>query len=167
MTWQERARCRDADPALFFPTSRCPNEYAAARALCAACDVLDECLAEALREETGLGAARRYGMRGGMTPSARARLAGTTVALRCAECGRQFSTSTGERLCSGVCRALYTSRYNREYQRAHRNNGRTNPIASHGTVTMAKSGCKCFACKNRRAGMRRAARLRARAKVNA
>ena len=46
--WWSRAACRSADPELFFPVSAAgPSraETAAAKAVCAACDVRRECLA--------------------------------------------------------------------------------------------------------------------------
>src|SRR2546429_4670702 len=46
--WWSRAACRSADPELFFPVSAAgPSrvETAAAKAVCAGCDVRRECLA--------------------------------------------------------------------------------------------------------------------------
>jgi len=51
--WMHRAACRDVDPELFFPvaapgTERYVGQVRAAKAACAPCPVLAECLAFAL-----------------------------------------------------------------------------------------------------------------------
>jgi WhiB family redox-sensing transcriptional regulator len=51
MDWRHRARCRDADPELFFPvgtTGPAEAQVQAAKAICALCPVRDECLQWAL-----------------------------------------------------------------------------------------------------------------------
>ncbi|MCO1658892.1 WhiB family transcriptional regulator [Pseudonocardia sp. S2-4] len=72
-SWRERAACRGEDPELFFPSAESGTAYreqvAAAKAVCARCQVVDECLAEAL-------ARIPYGIAGGLTEHERRRLAG-------------------------------------------------------------------------------------------
>lgn len=66
--WRDRAACRDEDPELFFPTGTTGpalQQIDAAKAICARCPVLSECLAFAL--ETG----QDYGIWGGLTPEER------------------------------------------------------------------------------------------------
>jgi WhiB family redox-sensing transcriptional regulator len=70
--WPEHARCKGVDPATFFPVDkgRPPttyDPYAAARVLCDACPVRDECLEYALEHE-------QLGMWGGRTPDERERI---------------------------------------------------------------------------------------------
>jgi WhiB family redox-sensing transcriptional regulator len=67
--WPDRAACKAANPAIFFPPGednrsidRQPD-YSAAKAICATCDVRAECAAA--------GANERYGVWGGTTPAER------------------------------------------------------------------------------------------------
>jgi WhiB family redox-sensing transcriptional regulator len=63
--WRQHAKCRDADPEMFFPE---PSDAAMARAavaVCRSCPVTEQCLADALH--TG----ERDGIRGGLTPRQR------------------------------------------------------------------------------------------------
>lgn len=64
--WQERAACRNMDTDLFFPGRG--ESVEEARAVCAGCDVQEECLAWALR----IGA--RDGIWGGTTERDRRRM---------------------------------------------------------------------------------------------
>lgn len=66
--WTRRAACASADPEVFYPA---PGDQAtAAKAICATCPVVDECLQWALdHDETygvwgGLSAYERRGLRG-------------------------------------------------------------------------------------------------------
>lgn len=59
----------DGDGTFFNAATR-----AEALALCRRCDVVATCLATALAEETGRHRTDRYGVRGGTTPTTRARL---------------------------------------------------------------------------------------------
>lgn len=73
--WTE-AECNTGDASLldaFYPERPSSTSYNRARAICAACPVSAECLAAALAEEgtTGL----RDGMRAGLTPDERHRIA--------------------------------------------------------------------------------------------
>jgi WhiB family redox-sensing transcriptional regulator len=51
--WMAQARCRDLPPATFFPTNSAG--VAAARRVCASCDVAGECLEYALGEHLDHG----------------------------------------------------------------------------------------------------------------
>ncbi|MDO5535538.1 MAG: WhiB family transcriptional regulator [Propionibacteriaceae bacterium] len=77
MTWQDRALCATAPtPDVFFPEAANTHAYTlAALSYCRACPVRDECLAAALDEEAGATRAYTFGIRGGMLPNARWRLA--------------------------------------------------------------------------------------------
>lgn len=59
--WQDRGRCRDLDPDLFFPpveaesTEQRHAREGAAKAVCASCPVRQECLSWALSNRERLG----------------------------------------------------------------------------------------------------------------
>jgi WhiB family redox-sensing transcriptional regulator len=65
-SWQARAACRGVDPEIFFPAT--DEEAAAAKAVCAGCQVRLACLAFALRW------GERYGVWGGLTEKERAQI---------------------------------------------------------------------------------------------
>ena len=71
--WRLRAKCIDTDPELFFNTT--VGVIAEAKSMCAACPVSTQCLTAALEEEDGLPWAHRHGVRGGLIPKERSRLA--------------------------------------------------------------------------------------------
>ena len=64
--WQERARCRDHDPEIFFPEKGGSSREA--KRICSECPVRIECLNYALRRD------ERYGVWGGMSERERRRL---------------------------------------------------------------------------------------------
>ncbi len=67
-TWWPRAACRSADPELFFPVSAegpSAAQAARAKAVCARCDVRQECLAFALATR------QPHGIWGGTSPEER------------------------------------------------------------------------------------------------
>jgi WhiB family redox-sensing transcriptional regulator len=64
--WQERARCREYDPEVFFPEKGGSSREA--KRICAECPVRIECLNYALRRD------ERYGVWGGMSERERRRL---------------------------------------------------------------------------------------------
>jgi WhiB family transcriptional regulator, redox-sensing transcriptional regulator len=66
MPWQERARCREFDPEVFFPEKGGSSREA--KRICAECEVRIECLNYALRRD------ERYGVWGGMSERERRRL---------------------------------------------------------------------------------------------
>lgn len=70
--WMQRAACRGMDTALFFPEHGCPVEKA--KAVCASCGVVDECLAHALatHEEAGVWGGLSFGQRRKVVRKARA-----------------------------------------------------------------------------------------------
>ncbi|QYC38604.1 Transcriptional regulator WhiB [Nonomuraea coxensis DSM 45129] len=65
--WLRRGACRSSDPDLFFPLAPSPLQEARAKAVCAGCQVLEECRAYALR------AGESDGIWGGLTPQERRR----------------------------------------------------------------------------------------------
>jgi WhiB family transcriptional regulator, redox-sensing transcriptional regulator len=64
--WQERARCREFDPEIFFPEKGGSSREA--KRICAECEVRIQCLNYALRRD------ERYGVWGGMSERERRRL---------------------------------------------------------------------------------------------
>ena len=72
-SWEMRAACREVVTEVFFPgdASKDPRKWDGARAVCGACPVRAECLADALAVE-GNRATSRHGMFGGLTPEERA-----------------------------------------------------------------------------------------------
>ncbi|TDC04197.1 WhiB family transcriptional regulator [Nonomuraea longispora] len=65
--WLRRGACRFSDPDLFFPLAPTPLQEARAKAVCAGCQVIEECRSYALR--TG----EAEGIWGGLTPEERRR----------------------------------------------------------------------------------------------
>jgi hypothetical protein len=73
--WMAAAECANTDSlAEFFPEAG--GRFTEAREQCGRCPVSAECLTAAMAEE-GDATGGRYGMRGGLTPEDRHRLAGT------------------------------------------------------------------------------------------
>lgn len=74
VSWQDRGRCRDLDPDLFFPPVEAESSEqrhareAAAKAVCASCPVRQECLSWALTNR------ERLGVWGGLTERERSLL---------------------------------------------------------------------------------------------
>ncbi len=66
--WLVFSACREADPDLFFPSTR--EETEQALAICASCPVRPECL------EYSLEAGERFGIWGGLTEKKRRKVAG-------------------------------------------------------------------------------------------
>lgn len=71
LRWWERAACLGRDREIFFATTRAGQ--AAAKAFCRRCPVVEQCLRDALRAETGRKASGRFGVVGGATPEERVR----------------------------------------------------------------------------------------------
>ncbi len=67
--WQERANCRGADPNLFFPGQG--GSTREAKAMCAACEVRDDCLEFAVTEGE-----RMIGIWGGLSERERRKIRG-------------------------------------------------------------------------------------------
>lgn len=82
--WRSKALCFGAPTDWWFPSDRVGNPYKQAEKICMKCPVREECLLEALIEEEGLGRQSRLGMRGGLRPHQRARLARKIKAERLA-----------------------------------------------------------------------------------
>lgn len=80
--WHSEAACRGKDPDIFFPpqVSHTPTDYAEAKAICATCPVIDQCLAAHRHERHGCWAAT--------SPRDREKMAGRRgVQLWCEGCG--------------------------------------------------------------------------------
>ncbi|MBF8187654.1 WhiB family transcriptional regulator [Nonomuraea sp. K274] len=67
ISWLRRGACRSSDPDLFFPLAPSPSQEASAKAVCAGCQVIEECRSYALR------AGESEGIWGGLTPQERRR----------------------------------------------------------------------------------------------
>ncbi|MFF2964286.1 WhiB family transcriptional regulator [Streptomyces sp. NPDC057963] len=72
--WRAKGACTSLLD-LFFPVTEDVRSAEAARAVCARCPVRPRCLEEAMLEERSDDEHRRAGVRGGLTPAERARLA--------------------------------------------------------------------------------------------
>lgn len=72
--WFARGSCSPSTAHLFFPSEKGKDPYRDARVLCLGCSVRLRCLEAALEEEEASPDARRYGMRGGLTPREREEL---------------------------------------------------------------------------------------------
>jgi WhiB family transcriptional regulator, redox-sensing transcriptional regulator len=74
--WLDQAACRDLDPERFFPESGEHTKAAEAKAICASCQVHDQCLDLAVKAAGGIDA--DHGVFGGTLPAERSRLRGNT-----------------------------------------------------------------------------------------
>jgi len=74
--WLDRAACRDSDPERFFPESGEQTKAAEAKAICAGCQVRDQCLELAVSAAGGIDG--DHGVFGGTLPAERSRLRGNT-----------------------------------------------------------------------------------------
>lgn len=68
LPWSERAACCDEPTSVFFPETGGPGAYDTAKAICASCPVVADCLAFALRT------CQHAGCWGGLTPDERIEL---------------------------------------------------------------------------------------------
>lgn len=76
--WRDLALCREiGDFHLWFPGKG--GTARPAKSVCGRCVVRDECLTEAMAEESQYGAMERHGIRGGLTPNERDDLARTNA----------------------------------------------------------------------------------------
>lgn len=66
INWRDRARCRGADPEIFFPLD--DEDAAEAKEICASCPVREACLEYAITHR------ERIGVWGGLTERERRRL---------------------------------------------------------------------------------------------
>lgn len=99
--WRHRAACRDVDPELFFPVgSAGPAQVqtARAKAVCARCPVVAECLGFAVR-------ALAEGVAGGLTAAERGRLRQRADRGHCAQRGSRGRAVTAQRLRAAGWRA--------------------------------------------------------------
>jgi WhiB family transcriptional regulator, redox-sensing transcriptional regulator len=60
LAWRQQARCRGADPAIFYPVSD-EDEALEAKAVCASCPVREPCL------EYAIAVREKHGVWGGLT----------------------------------------------------------------------------------------------------
>jgi WhiB family redox-sensing transcriptional regulator len=74
--WLDQAACRELDPERFFPESGEHTKAAEAKAICASCQVRDQCLDLAVTAAGGLD--HDHGVFGGTLPAERSRLRGNT-----------------------------------------------------------------------------------------
>jgi WhiB family transcriptional regulator, redox-sensing transcriptional regulator len=74
--WLDQAACRDLDPERFFPESGEQTKAAEAKAICACCQVRDQCLDLAVKAAGGID--HDHGVFGGTLPAERSRLRGHT-----------------------------------------------------------------------------------------
>jgi WhiB family transcriptional regulator, redox-sensing transcriptional regulator len=74
--WLDQAACRDLDPERFFPESGEQTKAAEAKAICASCQVRDQCLELAVKAAGGIDG--DHGVFGGTLPAERSRLRGNT-----------------------------------------------------------------------------------------
>jgi WhiB family redox-sensing transcriptional regulator len=74
--WLDQAACRDLDPEQFFPEPGEQAKAAEAKAICAGCQVRDQCRDLAVKAAGGLDA--DHGVFGGTLPAERSRLRGNT-----------------------------------------------------------------------------------------
>jgi WhiB family transcriptional regulator, redox-sensing transcriptional regulator len=74
--WLDQAACRDSDPERFFPESGEQTKAAEAKAICASCQVRDQCLELAVNAAGGLDA--DHGVFGGTLPAERSQLRGNS-----------------------------------------------------------------------------------------
>jgi WhiB family transcriptional regulator, redox-sensing transcriptional regulator len=74
--WLDQAACRELDPERFFPESGEHTKAAEAKAICASCQVRDQCLELAVKAAGGID--QDHGVFGGTLPAERSRLRGNT-----------------------------------------------------------------------------------------
>jgi WhiB family transcriptional regulator, redox-sensing transcriptional regulator len=74
--WLDQAACRDHDPERFFPESGEQTKAAEAKAICAGCQVRDQCLELAVKAAGGVD--HDHGVFGGTLPAERSRLRDNT-----------------------------------------------------------------------------------------
>lgn len=74
-SWHLTAPCRGRTALFFAPEHAGPAYYDAARTICRSCPYRIACLEEALEEEGDTRISLRHGVRGGLTPIQRGRLA--------------------------------------------------------------------------------------------
>jgi WhiB family redox-sensing transcriptional regulator len=75
--WQEQGACRGIEPEIFFPIS--DEEAGPAKAICSACDVVQQCLLFSFQNR------ERYGVWGGVTEKERIEMVRRGVASRMLE----------------------------------------------------------------------------------
>jgi WhiB family redox-sensing transcriptional regulator len=84
--WMDAMACRDEDPELFFSESHAAIKLA--KAVCAGCPVITECLADAVRRDLRHGV--ESGIAGGLTAAERA----SAREARVSEAGRVLEVTS-------------------------------------------------------------------------
>lgn len=77
--WLHRTVCRPEHANIFFPDATTPKDFDEAKQICAECPVAKECLNEALLWEGKAIPKFRFGVRGGLNPTERYKLAKARV----------------------------------------------------------------------------------------
>lgn len=109
-SWRDDAACRDMPSTAWFPETFGPNNGVPAKAICAGCEVRDECLEYAIKNN------ETDGIWGGLNPRERQRLVDGAVLRtgRCVFCERPFTywweKGKAPRYCGGECSRLATNR---------------------------------------------------------
>lgn len=102
--WMQRGECNGMNPDLFFPTVGENKAVAAAKKVCAQCDVREECLEYALQTR------QMHGIWGGLSEKERRRIRqqrSRRGSALCAKCGARFQMrSNGHKFCSDGCALL-------------------------------------------------------------
>jgi WhiB family redox-sensing transcriptional regulator len=107
-TWQDQAACAGMGTTLFFSGKGDNRWVAEAKAMCARCDVVEECLQWAI--DTG----SRHGVFGGLTPRERQGMK-LGKGVRLVRCGTTSGEAKHRRLGEPICTPCAEAR--REYQR--------------------------------------------------
>jgi hypothetical protein len=99
-SWRDRAACSGLSVSTFYedvwpetdegePLPLIPGAYERARAVCETCPVRLACHSEAMEEEGDAADGRRYGIRGGVTPSQRYSI-WRRDSMACDQCGEVY-----------------------------------------------------------------------------
>lgn len=132
-SWMDRAACKDADPADFFPEPGESHKAAAAKAVCAECPVAAQCLQWAVANNC------HDGVFGGLSAVDRMRVSKGAQPVICPDCGRMVWSN-------GL--ATHKSRWC----------GRQ--VVDHSHSTYSAGRCKCAACRSSHAAYERDRRRR-------
>lgn len=95
--WRQNAACLTYPVDVFFPVRGDHRGITEALAVCAGCDVVNECLAANIRERDGIF---------GGTTSRQRRSMQSPRTVSCLQCGNKFMTQTSRALCSEECQTL-------------------------------------------------------------